>query len=343
MKVRDRFVYSLLIELSPDHQGAISADLDAITEAGEIDVAYEFQPYELAASIPTRTDVDELVILGKRVSPADLWGLTRAISEFGTLLETNVASSNSMTQVRLTVQARDAQTSLIVTRIKELARELKFSLVITPKIHHSLANSSILLDMDSTFINEEVIDLLGRIAGVEEEISSITARAMNGELDFEQSLKARVKLLAGKPISIFDEARALMSLTAGAEELVAAVHRAGGKIGIVSGGFHDVIDPFLSSLNLDLVVANRFEIENGLLTGGLIGPIIDSSAKAAHLKEFGKGSDLTIAIGDGANDIQMIKAADIGIAFCAKQALRDVARVIIEERDLTQVLSVISL
>jgi phosphoserine phosphatase len=191
------------------------------------------------------------------------------------------------------------------------------------------AKRIVLLDMDSTLIKEEVIDLLASKAGVGEEVSEITARAMAGELDFKQSLQERVGLLAGVSEEVLGQVAKEITLSPGARTLVRTLHRLGHKVGVVSGGFLDVIEPTLKELGIDFYQANRLEIEDGKLSGKLLGQIIDREAKATALREFaaaeGVALSQTIAIGDGANDLGMLEVAGLGIAFNAKPAVRDAA------------------
>jgi phosphoserine phosphatase len=342
MTVRNRFVFSMLIELSPDHQEAIAADLDEITAAGEIDIAYEFQAFDFAASLLNPPTIRELRIAAEHLTSEDLFAVHAALDTINPLLEMQVTSSLNYSISHWLLRDEDGNFEKREASLRALlhSRNLSFSTRSIGEITKS--GISVLLDMDSTFINEEVIDLIARAAGIESEVSAITERAMKGELDFSDSLRERVRLLAGQSISILEQARREVTLTEGAKELVEAVHAAGGRIGIVSGGFHDVIDDLLAPFNLDLIVANHFEIKDGLLTGELSGPIIDREAKAATLASFAQGSKLSVAIGDGANDLAMIKSADIGIAFCAKDILREAADIIIEERDLKLVLPLIA-
>ena len=201
------------------------------------------------------------------------------------------------------------------------------------------------MDVDSTFIDQEVIDLLGDEAGVGDEMAAITAATMRGELDFAHSLERRVALLRGLPVTAFDQVYARVTLTQGAQQLVDAAHRRGWKVGVVSGGFHEVVDRIAASANLDVWAANRLEVVNGRLTGRTVGPVITRERKLAALRSwadgFGIPMERTVAIGDGANDIPMIQAAGIGIAFCAKPATRAAAPYHIDTRDLMQVLPII--
>jgi len=191
------------------------------------------------------------------------------------------------------------------------------------------AKRIVLLDMDSTLIQQEVIDLLALKAGVGDKVSQITEKAMRGELDFAQSLSQRVGLLADSSQEILQQVASEITLTPGARTLVRTLHRLGHKVGVVSGGFLDVIEPLLKELEIDYYEANRLEIVNGKLTGNLTGKIVDRQAKADSLKEFAKQEGValsqTIAIGDGANDLAMLEVAGLGIAFNAKPAVRAAA------------------
>lgn len=199
-----------------------------------------------------------------------------------------------------------------------------------------------MLDVDSTLIDQEVIDELAKIAGLGDQVSEITSRAMAGELDFENALRQRVRLLKGHSKEILTQVRAKITLTHGAEELISTLHSLGVKVGIVSGGFEEVIAPLAGELKLDFFRANRLAIDSGVLTGEVSGRIIGRHEKAEALRDFAKDSGVdisqTVAVGDGANDIEMIKSAGLGIAFCAKAVLRSEASVAIDVRDLRQVL-----
>ncbi|MBP1325223.1 phosphoserine phosphatase [Leucobacter exalbidus] len=180
----------------------------------------------------------------------------------------------------------------------------------------------VVLDCDSTTIQDEVIELIADAAGSRAAVAEVTERAMRGELDFAESLRERVATLAGTADTVFADTYARIRLTPGIRELVAEVHRRGGKVGVVSGGFHEVLDPLAKELGLDFWRANRLEVVDGALTGRTVGPIIDASAKADALQEWATDSGIalsaTVAIGDGANDLEMMKVAQIGVSFNGK-------------------------
>jgi phosphoserine phosphatase len=170
---------------------------------------------------------------------------------------------------------------------------------------------------------------------------------MNGELDFEASLRERVATLEGLPASVFDAVRAQITVTRGVPEMIAAVQDAGGQVAVVSGGFHEVIDPIARQLGLDHWRANRLETADGLLTGGLMPPIVDAAAKADALREWAAGAGVplsqTIAVGDGANDLPMMAICGLAVGFDAKAPVRDLADVLLDERDLAMLLPLMGL
>ncbi len=203
----------------------------------------------------------------------------------------------------------------------------------------------LVMDVDGTLIRQEGIDLLAQAAGVGEEVAELTAEAMNGDLDFATSLHARVELLKGLETSTFPKIIEQIDLTIGADEFITELHQRGYKVGLVSGGFHEVIDPIAQSLGIDLVQANRLELADGRLTGKVLGEIVTPKKKKETLltwaREYHVEASQTIAIGDGANDLPMIKTAGIGIAFMAKPIVSRLAPYRIETRDLRHVLEIL--
>jgi phosphoserine phosphatase len=203
------------------------------------------------------------------------------------------------------------------------------------------------LDVDSTFIQQEAIELLAAKAGVLEQVSRITESAMRGDLDFEQSLRARVGLLKGLPDAAIGEVQKEITLTDGAEELVTTLHAKGHSVSLVSGGFIDIIEPMVRRLSIQYFKANKLEVINGVLTGELLGPVIDRAAKASALREFAALSGVeienTVAIGDGANDLDMMAIAGLSIAFNAKPVVVEAADIAITEPSLSSVIDLINL
>ncbi|WP_241988686.1 phosphoserine phosphatase SerB [Cryobacterium sp. TMT1-2-2] len=205
----------------------------------------------------------------------------------------------------------------------------------------------VVLDADSTLIQDEVIELLADAAGSRELVADVTERAMRGELDFADSLRERVLTLAGLPDTVFAEVGRRIRPTEGVHELIAGIHAVGGVVGVVSGGFHELLDPLAADLGLDHWRANRLEVEGGYLTGRVLGPIIDAEAKAVALREWAAQRRIilsqTIAVGDGANDLRMMDAAGLAVAFNAKPRVKREADLVIENCNLSQVLPLLGL
>jgi phosphoserine phosphatase len=205
----------------------------------------------------------------------------------------------------------------------------------------------IVLDVDSTLIENEVIEMLAECAGSLSDVAEITERAMSGQLDFQQSLRSRVSTLAGLSTSCFSDVAADIRVTQGVPELVATLHANNSLIGVVSGGFHELLDAVATDLGLDHWKANRLEVADGRLTGNVLGPIIDAQAKAHALAEWADAAGIpqpqTVAVGDGANDLAMMDAAGLSVAFNARAVVRERAHVAIDTRDLSQLLPLLGL
>lgn len=202
------------------------------------------------------------------------------------------------------------------------------------------------MDVDGTLILEEVIDLLGREAGREEEISQLTSRAMRGELDFESSLRKRVSFLEGLPVSVFEKVFNSIHLSPNAQEFVSILQKNGILVGLVSGGFSPIVERLAKSLGIAYFSANQLEVKDGLLIGKLVGQVISPEVKQSTLEQWRKELQLprerTVAIGDGANDLLMLKSAGLGIAFCAKEVLKQEIPHHVNNRDFLEVLPLIA-
>ena len=205
----------------------------------------------------------------------------------------------------------------------------------------------VVFDVDSTLIQDEVIELLAEVAGKRAEVAEVTERAMRGELDFSQSLIQRVQALTDLPESVFADVYQRVTPTTGVQEAIDAIHAAGGLVGAVSGGFTQVLTPLAAKLGLDFARANDLEVIDGKLTGKVIGRIVDKTVKAESLREWAELSGIsiaqTIAVGDGANDLEMMAAAALGVAFNAKPIVRAQADVVIEKQDLRELLPLLGI
>jgi len=324
---RDRVILTVLIALNPDHREAIDEDLNACAERLGVDIATSFQS-QAGSTIAAKTGLMHVVALGNPLHPAAISAIASEIAEHGGNIERiHRTASYPVTAIEFVVSEVDQ--NCIRPSLAGVANKHSVDIAVSPGGLMRWAKKLIVMDVDSTLIQQEVIELLGAKAGKGEEIKAITESAMRGELDFEASLRARVALLAGLPDTVVDEVRGEVLLTPGARTLVSTLKKLGHSVAVVSGGFTVVIEPLLKELEISHYRANTLEIVDGKLTGNVTGEIIDRAAKATALRDFAalEGVSLaqTIAIGDGANDLDMIAAAGLGIAFNAKPAVKAAA------------------
>lgn len=324
---RDRVILTVLIALNPDHRESIDEDLTACAEKLGVDIATSFQS-QAGSTIAAKTGLMHVVALGDPLKPAAISAIAAEIAEHGGNIERiHRTASYPVTAIEFVVSGVNQH--CIRPTLAAVATHQAVDIAVSPGGLMRWAKKLVVMDVDSTLIQQEVIELLGAKAGKEDEIREITDSAMRGDLDFEASLRARVALLAGLPESVIDEVRDQVLLTPGARTLVSTLKKLGHSVAVVSGGFTSVIEPILKELEITHYRANTLEVVDGKLSGKIIGEVIDRAAKATALREFaaieGVSLEQTIAIGDGANDLDMIAAAGLGIAFNAKPAVRAAA------------------
>ncbi len=222
---------------------------------------------------------------------------------------------------------RGPQPTLLREHLGRAAKEVGLDIAVQRAGLHRRSKHLVVMDADSTLLQNEVIDLLADACGCAKDVEAITAAAMAGEIDFSESLRQRVALLKGLPESVIDDVRAKLRLTPGARTLIRTLQRLGYVPAVVSGGFVEVLEPLLTELGVDLLEANRLEIKDGVITGYLASAVVDRAAKAKALirfaEEIGVPLQQTVAVGDGANDIDMLTTAGLGIAFNAKAIVRE--------------------
>ena len=327
---RNRLILTALIALDPAHADAIESDLLLLGKRLDLDIAIDFSDVILESA--SSAQHLHVVMMAGALKPSAVSAVSGAIAAADGNIE-RIRRTAAFPlyaiefDVTISVQASDADS--VVNLRKSLAlvsRENDVDLAVELGGLTRRAKRIVLLDMDSTLIQQEVIDLLAEKAGVGDQVKAITESAMKGELDFKQSLTARVALLSGLKSTVLQEVARELLLSAGARTLIRTLHKLGHKVGVVSGGFINVIEPLLKELKIDFYSANELEIVDGTLTGKVVGGIIDRAAKAEALRNFaaaeGVSLSQTIAIGDGANDLDMIELAGLGIAFNAKPAVR---------------------
>jgi phosphoserine phosphatase len=269
-----------------------------------------------------------VVVLGRPLRAGALSSVAQRIADQGGNIESVAQlSSEPVSAVEMIVSCDDP--AGLGAALVQAADETGIDIAIEPAGLRRRAKRLVVLDVDSTLIREEGIDVLAERAGVGPQVAAVTERAMAGELDFAESLRERVALLAGVAVSDVESVRDRLRLTPGARTFVRTLRRLGFHVGVVSGGFTVFTDRFVAELELDFAAANQLEVVDGKLTGKLVGPIVDRAGKARALErfaeQFGVPLTQTVAVGDGANDIDMLEAAGLGIAFNAKAALRAAA------------------
>lgn len=324
--VRGQLTLVVLIGSVRHDAGTVSAALDGVRSLGmRVDVS------ESSPEIPTRKDHLLVTMLGSPLRPEAVSAVARTAAGQGANIEriTRVASY-PVTAVEFEVSAAELEPLRLA--LARAASEEHVDVAVTRAGIARKAVHLVVMDVDSTLIQDEVIDLLARHAGCEPQVAAITERAMRGELDFAASLTERVALLEGLPASVISEVSEQLRLTPGARTLCRTLHNLGYHIALVSGGFEQVIAPLAADLGIHHVKANVLEVVDGRLTGRVTGEIVDRAGKARALEsiaaDHGIPLDRTVAIGDGANDLDMLGRAGLGVAFNAKpmvQAAADAA------------------
>ncbi len=327
--IRQRLTLGVLITCTPE----VAAD-----NAFHDEVASAINALGLEVAIERSDDIrvirepstHTIVVLGRPITAKAFGVLAREVAALGVNIDTiRGVSDYPVTGLELRVSVPPGAGQRLQTSLARVATEEGVDVALENYSLERRGKRLIVFDVDSTLIQGEVIEMLAARAGAAAKVAQITEAAMRGELDFEESLRERVATLAGLPAEVIDEVADEIELTPGARTTLRTLRRLGFHCGVVSGGFRQVIEPLAHELMLDYVAANQLEIVDGKLTGRVIGPIIDRPGKAKALRDFadqtGVPMEQTVAVGDGANDIDMLAAAGLGVAFNAKPALREVA------------------
>ena len=325
--IRDRLLLAVLFDFRGDSgslRSSVSQAARALGMESEVTIAEDYPPPRR----PERTSRSHVTVIGRPLRPGALSHVAQRIADVGGNIEmVTQLSTEPAASIELVVRAPDPVR--LRAALVQAAEDTGVDVAVEPAGLRRRAKRLVVLDVDSTLIRDEAIDVLAERAGVGAEVASITERAMAGHLDFASSLKARVSLLAGLPLREVEAVRDALRLTAGARTFVRTLRRVGYHVGVVSGGFTFFTDRFVRELELDFAAANELEIVDGVLTGRIVGPVLDRAGKAEALRRFAAQYSVplsqTVAVGDGANDIDMLEAAGLGVAFNAKSALRDAA------------------
>jgi phosphoserine phosphatase len=327
--IRDRLTLGVLVSgAAPvaDGKPLRTGVTDAIEKLG-LDVRIErSDDVSIIADPPTHT----IVVLGRPLTAAAFGAVAAAAAALGVNIDViRGVSDYPVTGLELRVTTPDGMAKELQAALALVGAEQGIDIAVEDYTLERRNKRLIVFDVDSTLIQGEVIEMLAERAGAGEAVAAITDAAMRGEIDFAESLHQRVATLAGLSAEVIDEVADRVELTPGARTTIRTLRRLGFHCGVVSGGFRQVIDPLAHELMLDFVAANELEVIDGRLTGRVVGPIIDRAGKAKALRDFatqaGVPMEQTVAVGDGANDIDMLNAAGLGVAFNAKPALREVA------------------
>ncbi|GAB3232505.1 phosphoserine phosphatase SerB [Mycolicibacterium hippocampi] len=283
-----------------------------------------------AIVVMTEPSTHTIVVLGRPISASAFGVVAREAASLGVNIDfIRGVSDYPVTGLELRVSVPSGVYRQLQTVLAQVAVEERVDIAIEDYSLSRRAKRLIVFDVDSTLIQGEVIEMLAAHAGAEAAVAEVTAAAMRGDIDFAESLHRRVATLEGLPAEVLDEVADQIELTPGARTTLRTLRRLGYHCGIVSGGFRQVIEPLAHELMMDFVAANELEIVDGKLTGRVVGNIVDRPGKAKALRDFaqqaGVPMEQTVAVGDGANDIDMLSAAGLGVAFNAKPALREVA------------------
>jgi phosphoserine phosphatase len=326
--IRDRLLLAVLFDLRGDPgalRNSVSQTARALGMESEVTIADETGAMPERRQRSTRNHV---IVIGRPLRPGALSHVAQRIADVDANIETvTQLSTEPAASLEMVVRAPDP--ARLRATLIQAAEDTGVDIAVEPAGLRRRAKRLVVLDVDSTLIRDEAIDVLAERAGVGAEVAAITERAMAGGLDFAASLRARVSLLAGLTVADLEAVRDSLALTPGARTFVRTLHRLGYHVGVVSGGFTFFTDRFVQELGLDFAAANQLEIEGGVVTGRIVGDILDRAGKAAALRRFAEEYrvplEQTVAVGDGANDIDMLEAAGLGVAFNAKSALRAAA------------------